>query len=256
MSIQGVLLDLSGVLYIGNKLLPNALQSIDLLRKLDIPHRFITNTTRRTRDDLLSSLSNKGLEIPKQQLFTAPLAARQFLIEHNLNPFLLIHENLYPEFSEFTDTNYNAVLLGDAGTGFTYENLNTAFRILLGGAKFIAMGDNRYFKEEDGFSLDAGPFVHALEFACETNAIVIGKPSKDFFSSAIKDFGCLPDEVVMIGDDVEADVNGATAARLQAILVQTGKYRENDDQRITDPSTKIAKDIGEAVSWIASEYSH
>ena len=61
-------------------MLPNALQSIDLLHKLDIPHRFITNTTRRTREDLLSSLSKKGLKIPKQQLFTAPLAARRYII--------------------------------------------------------------------------------------------------------------------------------------------------------------------------------
>ena len=147
-------------------------------------------------------------------------------------------------------------MLGDAGTGFTYENLNTAFRILLGGAKFIAMGDNRYFKEEDGFSLDAGPFVHALEYACKTNATVIGKPSKEFFLNAIKDFECSPDQVVMIGDDVEADVNGATAASLRAILVQTGKYRKNDEHRIADPSTKVAKDIGEAVAWIANEYSN
>ena len=237
-------------------MLPNALQSIDLLHKLDIPHRFITNTTRRTREDLLSSLSKKGLKIPKQQLFTAPLAARRYIIEHDLNPFFLIHQNLYPEFSGFTAKDYNAVLLGDAGTGFTYENLNTAFRILLGGAKFIAMGDNRYFKEEDGFSLDAGPFVHALEYACKTNATVIGKPSKEFFLNAIKDFECSPDQVVMIGDDVEADVNGATAASLRAILVQTGKYRKNDEHRIADPSTKVAKDIGEAVAWIANEYSN
>ena len=255
MSIRGVLLDLSGVLYVGNKLLPNALESMDLLRKLEIPHCFITNTTRSTRNNLLISLAKKGIDIPEDSLFTAPLAAQQYIKNHNLTPFLLIHPDLHPEFSEFTGQQYDAVLLGDAGSAFTYENLNTAFRILLDGAKFIAMGDNRYFKEEAGFSLDAGPFVRALEFACQSSATVVGKPSKEFFLSAIKDFGCLPEQVVMIGDDVEADINGATAAKLQGILVQTGKYRDNDDQRITSPSTKIVKNIGDAVAWIAEQYS-
>ena len=252
--VQGVLLDLSGVLYVGDKLLPNALQSLEILHRKSMPHRFITNTTRRTRNDLLKSLSVKGLDIPKQQLFTAPLAARQYIKDHNLNPYLLIHPNLLSEFTEFKQQNYNAVLLGDAGSSFTYETLNTAFRVLLNGAAFIAMGDNRYFKEEDGLSLDVGPFVRALELASDVKEKILGKPAKEFFLTAIKDFNCPPDQVVMVGDDVEADINGATAAGLQAILVKTGKYRADDDQRIRDPATRIAKHIEQAIDWISTEY--
>ena len=252
--VKGVLLDLSGVLYIGNKLLPNALSSVNSLNKQNIPIRFITNTTRSTRDDLLKKLSNKGLKIPKEQLFTAPLAAHQYIKAKKLTPYLLIHPNLRPEFSDFYNENFDSVLLGDAGLEFTYEKLNKAFRILFEGAPLYAMGDNRYFKEEDGISLDAGPFVHALEYACGARATVLGKPAKEFFLQAIKDFHCTPDQVVMVGDDVDADVNGALFAGLQAILVQTGKYRPPDNQRIQDSSTQVVADIGEAVNLIMSKY--
>jgi len=252
--VKGVLLDLSGVLYVGNKLLPNALQSLELLHKQNIPLRFITNTTRSTRYDLLKKLSIKGLKIPKEQLFTAPIAARQYVKDHKLSPYLLIHPNLRPEFSEFKNQDFDAVLVGDAGSSFTYETLNAAFRILLDGATLLAMGDNRYFKEEDGFSLDAGPFVHALESASGVKATILGKPANEFFLAAIKDFHCSPNQVVMVGDDVDADVNGALSAGLQSILVQTGKYRASDDQCIQNASAQIATDIGAAVDIIINEY--
>ena len=251
--IKGVLLDLSGVLYIGSRPIPGALDAVQHLAENNFPVRFITNTTRSPRSAILEKLAAMNLSIPQDQLFTAAVAARNYIRGENLSPYLLLHTNLLPEFSEFDHQKFDSVLLGDAGTGFTYEKLNKAFRILFEGAPLFAMGDNRYFKEEDGFSLDAGPFVHALEMASGVKATVLGKPAKEFFLEAIKDFCCSPDEVVMVGDDVEADVNGASAAGLQAILVKTGKYQSNDDRCIHNPGVRIAEHIGQAVEWIAKE---
>ena len=252
--IKGVLLDLSGVVYIGDHLIDGALKAINKLHANHIPLRFITNTSRSTRSEIVIKLATMNLEIPEDQLFTAPMAAKSYVKENKLNPYLLIHPNLLSEFSEFGDQNFDSVLLGDAGSSFTYESLNRAFRILLTGKPLIAMGENRYFKEEDGFSLDAGPFVHALESASGAKATILGKPAKEFFLAAIKDFHCTPNQVVMVGDDVEADVNGALSAGLQSILVQTGKYRTTDDQLIQNASAHIASDIGEAVDLIISAY--
>lgn len=251
--IKGVLLDLSGVLYIGSCPIPGALDAVQRLAENNFPVRFITNTTRSPCSAILEKLAAMNLSIPQDQLFTAAVAARNYIREKNFSPYLLLHPNLLPEFSEFDHQKFDSVLLGDAGTSFTYEKMNKAFRILFEGAPLFAMGDNRYFKEEDGFSLDAGPFVHALEMASGAKATVLGKPAKEFFLEAIKGFCCSPDEVVMVGDDVEADVNGASAAGLQAILVKTGKYQSNDDRCIHDPSVRIAEHIGQAVEWITKE---
>lgn len=251
MMIKGVLLDLSGVLYIGNQPLPGAIDAVQYLAKSGLPIRYITNTTRSPRSAILKKLAAMKLKVAQNELFTAPVAAHNYIKRNGLSPYLLLHADLLPEFSEFDRKNFDSVLLGDAGRGFTYEKLNEAFRLLFNGAPLLAMGDNRYFKEEDGFSLDAGPFLHALEMASGVKATVLGKPAKEFFLEAIQEFDCPPGEVVMVGDDVEADINGACEAGLQAILVQTGKYRSSDDQCIRNPGVRIAEHITQAVNWIA-----
>jgi phospholysine phosphohistidine inorganic pyrophosphate phosphatase len=93
------------------------------------------------------------------------------------------------------------------------------------GADLIALQRNRYWRREDGLSLDAGPFVAALEYASRKSATVVGKPEKSFFRLALVDLGLGPREVAMVGDDAEADVAGAQAAGLKGIQVRTGKYR-------------------------------
>ena len=85
------------------------------------------------------------------------------------------------------------------------------------------MGCNRYFQEEDGLSLDVGPFVTAIEFATHTQAMVLDKPASEFFLRASANLGCPPNEVVMVGDDVFTDAEGALISGFQVIPVQTGK---------------------------------
>ncbi|WP_287323374.1 HAD-IA family hydrolase, partial [Mesorhizobium sp.] len=84
---------------------------------------------------------------------------------------------------------------------------------------------NRTFRDADGeLSLDAGPFVAALEFASLKRATVLGKPSSEFFLSALASMDCPPDQAIMVGDDAEADIAGALSAGLSgALLVRTGK---------------------------------
>jgi ribonucleotide monophosphatase NagD (HAD superfamily) len=87
----------------------------------------------------------------------------------------------------------------------------------------------------DGLSLSAGPFVTALEYATGRSAVIMGKPSKDFFNLALADMGLDAGQTAMIGDDVITDICGAQAAGIKGILVKTGKYRE--DSLRTTPKT-------------------
>lgn len=246
---RGILLDLSGVLYTGDNPVPGAVNAIAQLSETGLPVRYITNTTRSTRNSIIERLGKMGFNISAEEVFTAPVAAKQYLQSNHLFPYLLIHPNLESEFAVSEKHAPNAVLVGDAAEGFTYEHMNHAFRLLLDGAPLFAMGINRYFKDGDKFSLDAGPFVHALEYASDTRATVIGKPAREFYLSAVKSLGCDPQQTVMIGDDVESDVLGAVAADLHAILVRTGKYRQGDEQKLGNNAECVA-DINEAVKYI------
>lgn len=75
-----------------------------------------------------------------------------------------------------------------------------SLRLLLDGAPLIAIHKARYYKRKDGLALGPGPFVTALEYATDTEAIVVGKPEKTFFLEALRDTDCAPEEAIMIGD--------------------------------------------------------
>lgn len=248
--ISAVLFDLSGVLYVGGEAVPGAVQALQKLQAASVPQRFITNVTRTPSAELVRRLAAMGFKATPGDLFSAPIAARDYLKARQLRPFRLIHPALEAEFAEFRQDPPDAVLLGDAGDGFSYQNLNRAFRLLMEGAPLLAMGNNRYFQESDGLSLDIGPFVSALEYASGGSATILGKPSKEFFIGAVESLGCPASEVVMIGDDALADVDGALLAGLQGILVQTGKYRSGDETQIKSPGAVVLADVAEAVEWI------
>lgn len=250
--IRGVLFDLSGVLYVGSQAIEGAARSLETLRQRGIAMRFVTNVTRLPAGGILDRLSRMGLEISDDELITAPRAARSYLISHRLSPYLLIHPSLEEEFRDLVTDSPDAVLVGDAGDDFNYTNMNRAFRLLMDDAAFLAMGNNHYFREDDGLSLDIGPFVAALEYACGREAIILGKPSPDFFHAALHELGCRAEETVMVGDDALADVDGALAAGIRGILVRTGKYKQGDESKITRPGAEVLADINAAAEWILS----
>lgn len=250
--LRGVLLDLAGVLYDGDSPIEGAADAVRRLREAGLPLRFVSNTTRSTKQMVLTRLDRLGIEVDAAELFTPAQAARGWLAAHGCSAHLLIHPDLEPDFRDMPAGERLAVVIGDAATAFDYASLNAAFRALNDGAEFLALADNRVFKDDDGkLSLDAGPFVRALEFACGRSATVLGKPSTGFFLSALASMECLPEDAVMVGDDAEGDVAGALRAGLAtALLVRTGKYRVGDERQVEPAPTAVVADITAAAEWI------
>ena len=87
------------------------------------------------------------------------------------------------------------------------------------------LGLTRFWQAEDGLRLDTAPFVAALENATRRKALVFGKPAEAFFAAAVAKLALPPEEVLMVGDDVDVDVTGAQKAGLKGALVRTGKFR-------------------------------
>ena len=251
---KGVLLDLGGVVYVGDQTVPGAVDSIDRLKSAGLAVRFLTNVTRQSRRGLVQKLARLGLHIDPADFFMPAIAARKYLEDNALSPYLLVHPALEEDFEDLPAGGPDAVVLGDAGDGFTYEALNGAYRKLARGAPFIALAQNRSFMDADGeLSLDTGAFVAALEYACGRSATVLGKPSPAFFEAAVDSLGCAAHEAVMVGDDAEFDVAAAISTGLSGILVRTGKYQAGIEKTVTPPPTHMADDLPAAVDWILSE---
>lgn len=251
--IKGVLIDLSGTVHLDTQEIPGAMAALQRLEKSDLRVLFVTNTSRMTRTMLQNLLRDLGCPVTAEKLYTAPHAARRYLETHKLRPYLLIHPQLDEEFADLPQHDPNAVVLGLAETRLDYQHLNRAFRLLLEGAPLLAIGRTRYFEAKQGLQLDAGPFIAALEYAADTQAKILGKPSKDFFLGAVNELGYRPEEVVMIGDDVVSDIGGALCAGLHGILVQTGKYRPGDEEKIEGSGFRSARDLAAAVDILLEE---
>ncbi len=249
--VKGILIDLDGVVYVGNQALPGSLDAIRRIRESGLPFKFITNTTRRPRRRIVSDLAHLGLDIDARDLFTPAALARDFLGRRNLVPLLIVHPDLREDFAGLAGDGGDAVVVGDAGTFFTYDLLNQAYRKILHGAEFLALAKNRNFLDHDGeLSLDTGPFVAGLEYASGKAATVLGKPAPAFFKLAVESMACGPGDAVMIGDDAEADAGGAMAAGLQGILVRTGKYRPGQEANLTLRPTHVVENLKAAIDLL------
>jgi HAD superfamily hydrolase (TIGR01458 family) len=247
-----ILLDISGVLYTGDAAVPGAVGALAALRDAGEPVRCLTNTTRQPKRRIVEKLARLGFEVAPAEILTPAEAACDWLRREGYAPHLLVHPDLEEDFAGLPDTGPRAVVLGDAGRFFDYDRLNAAFRVLDGGAPFLALAANRVFRDADGaLSMDAGAFVRALEYASGTEARLFGKPAPAFFAAAAASMGADLGRTTMIGDDAEADIAGARAAGVgRAILVRTGKYRPGDETRFTPPPTALARDIAEAVALV------
>jgi HAD superfamily hydrolase (TIGR01458 family) len=228
--VEGLLLDLSGVIYVQDEAVPGAAEALEQLRADDIPIRLVTNTTMRPRRSILERLERLGIEVDPAELITPATLAKRRCEEAGFESVALVvldelREDL--EGLEERSGSPDAVIVGDLGASWDYEVLNVTFRKLMDGAELIALQRNRYWETEEGLSLDAGPFVAALEYATGREAEVMGKPSPAFFELALGELGTSAERAAMVGDDVEADVGGAMDAGLGGILVRTGKYRED-----------------------------
>jgi len=188
---------------------------------------FTTNTSRKGREDIIDSLRELGLELRADEVFSAPVAAARWLAGRDVRRIqLLLPKSTHADFDgfEITSDDPEMVLVGDLGPEFTFDRLNAAFRSLRAGAGLVAVHRNRYWLPESGPTLDAGPFVAALEYAAGVEATLVGKPSAAFFRTAAARTGVELGRLAVVGDDLESDVAGARAAGLVSIQVRTGKF--------------------------------
>jgi HAD superfamily hydrolase (TIGR01458 family) len=228
--VRAVLIDLDGVLYVGEEPIAGAVQAVRRLRGAGLALRFVTNTTAHSRDTTHQKLVRLGLPVESGELVTPAVLAVQHCRERDYEQVALImNEEVKRDFAPLHETNdqADAVIIGDLGPAFGYDVLNRAFRQVMDGAELIALQKNRYWMRADGLSLDVGPFVAAIEFATGREAYIVGKPARAFFEQVLAAVDVDATAAAMVGDDIESDIGGALGAGLAAILVRTGKYRED-----------------------------
>ncbi|KAK1794169.1 hypothetical protein P4O66_011065, partial [Electrophorus voltai] len=255
-NLKGVILDMCGVLYDsgegGGFPIEGSVEAVKRLKASDLQVRFCTNETQATREKFVAKLRRMGFEIDITEVFSPAPAVVAVLKERGLRPHLLVHDDVVQEFDSVDKNNPNCVVIGDAADYFSYQNMNAAFRVLIGLKKpvLFSMGRGRYYKETDGLKLDVGVYMKALEYACDLEAEVVGKPAPMFFEGVLTDMGIQPHEVIMIGDDLMNDVGGAQQCGMKGLQVRTGKYRPSDERHPTVTADGYVDNLAGAVDAI------
>jgi HAD superfamily hydrolase (TIGR01458 family) len=218
--------------------------------------RFVTNSTTKSRSHLSEQLRAMGIEVEDDELQTpGGVAARELAGKRVLAltmPGIL--DDL--EGVQLVGMNVDAVLLGGADEGeetgriFSYLNLNRAFHELQAGADLFCLHKNRWWQTADGPRLDAGAFVAGLEYAADTEATVLGKPSAAYFQAALEALDAHPEITWMVGDDLEGDIVGAHNNGMKTILVRTGKFRPDEVERSRLQPDGIVSSIAQVPEWL------
>jgi len=226
-NIKGFLIDLDGVLYIEDQTIPGAVETVNWLRQQGIPFRFLTNTTMHSRKSLVAKLLRFGVQAEAGEMFSTAVVAASWLADKGISRVqLLLTEDAQKDFVGFevTDNQPQVVVVGDMGSAFNFDILNSAFLSVKAGARLVALQRGRYWQKKSGLAMDAGAFVAALEYATETEAQLIGKPNRAYFDMALLDIGLESFQAAMIGDTIATDIIGAQAIGMPTILVRTGQY--------------------------------
>jgi HAD superfamily hydrolase (TIGR01458 family) len=230
---RGLLLDVDGVLHVGLRPIPGASELLSDLVAREIPFRLLTNTTTASRATLASRLRAMGLPVTEELLITASMATADYVRRRfpEVPCYLLAKGDAVDDFRASGvpivgpdgAPDAGVVVIGGAEDDLTYARLNHAYRLLLNGAKLVAMHRNTAWRTAEGMALDSGPFITALATAAGTRATVVGKPAVAFFRQAIRDIGLPAAELAMVGDDARNDLGPARRLGLVGVLVRTGK---------------------------------
>jgi HAD superfamily hydrolase (TIGR01458 family) len=244
--VRAFLLDLDGVIVLAGAIIPGAADAVAILERRRIPYRIVTNTSAVSRTTLSRWSAKLGAPIPPERFESALSAsaawtARTFPDEPL---YVLASDDAKTEFAgqrlmTHDEAGKNgataaAVVIGDSPEEATFDNLNRAFRLIRGGATLVGMHRNPWWLTPEGPTLDSGSFVVGLEFAAETRARIIGKPSPAFYAQAVRDLrreagrDLARGDIAMVGDDVRTDVRAAQRSGLRGILVLSGKHTEAD----------------------------
>jgi HAD superfamily hydrolase (TIGR01458 family) len=255
--MRAILFDMDGVVYNSDDPIAGAAAALDWVRAQGIPYLFVTNTTSRGRGVLVEKLAGFGIRAKQADILTPCVAAADWLrTRHDGAVALFVRPKTLPEFAGLTslpeqaETGARYVVIGDLGELWDFRTLNRAFRLLHSNPEstLIALGMTRFWKAQDGISLDVAPFVAALEHATGRKALVFGKPAEAFFRAASEKLGVPAGEIVMIGDDIQTDVAGAQQAGLKGVLVKTGKFRPSDLEGQFKPDA-VLDSIADLPDW-------
>lgn len=224
---HGLLIDMDGVVYGGDVIIPGADDFINNLMKDNVPFSFMTNNSQRTRLETVRKLKRLGINVTEKHVYTSAMATAEFLAKQSPGgtAYVLGEGGLLTSLHEngitLVDTDPDFVVLGE-GRNFTLEMVQRAVDMILEGAKFITTNRDPSPKKKGWNNLGIAATTAMIEEATGKKAFVTGKPSPVMMRGARKYLGLEAAETTIIGDTMDTDIQGGVQLGYKTILVLSG----------------------------------
>jgi NagD protein len=247
----GYLIDMDGVVYREDHLIPGAAQFIRRLQDEGIPFLFLTNNSQRTRRDVATKLRRLGIDVGEEHVFTCAMATARFLADQKPNgTAYVIGEGglltaLHTHGYSVVDRDPDYVVIGEGRT-LNFENVEAALGMILGGAKLVATNpDPNCPTGNGGTRPGCGAIVAMLESASGRKAFSVGKPSPIMMRAARKALNLDAAHTIMVGDTMETDILGGVQMGYRTLLVLSGGTRVEDLKRYAYVPDKVVSSIAD-----------
>jgi HAD superfamily hydrolase (TIGR01450 family) len=236
-----VLFDIDGVLVTSWRPIPGAAEALRLLADHQVARSYLTNTTTRTRVQIADLLTDAGMDVSPDEVITAAVLTADFV--RNRYPdarcFLVNSGDVSADMPGMdlvasVDTRGgpmpqtpDVVLLGGAGPEYDHVTLSWVYDWMAQGIPVVAMHRSMSWTTSDGLRIDTGMYLLGMEQSSGRKATAVGKPAPEGFLASAGRLGVEPDEMYVVGDDLNNDVLAGQVVAMTGVLVRTGKFRQD-----------------------------
>jgi 4-nitrophenyl phosphatase len=251
--------DMDGTIFLGSKLLPGAADLIAFLRVAEIPHYFLTNNSSRSKLDYVTKLTNFGLDVTAENIFTSGEATAFYLQrkQPGARLFVVGTPSLEAEFTRFgfelVQTNPDFAVLG-FDTTLTYKKIWKLCDFVRAGVPYIATHPDINCPTETGFMPDIGALMELV--ASSTGGgrpdVIVGKPHAPIVAALLEKTGLRPDQITMVGDRLYTDI-ALGAAGINTILVLSGEAKRADIPTAPIQPDFVLENVGELFEILTSK---
>lgn len=264
MKVKGLILDMDGVLWHGDRPMAGLRDFFATLRRLEVDFILATNNATKVATQYSEKLARFGVAVPAGQILTSAEATASYLqrMYPAGTPVFVIGDSglrlalgavgFQLVSGEGFDLSADLVVVG-LSRAVCYPQLAQAAALIRRGARFIATNSDKTFPSEFGPLPGAGAVIAFLEAASDVSPTIIGKPGRIMFAEAIHRLGKEPTQIAMVGDRLETDIAGGKAAGLKTILVLSGVSGRDDLLTFPVQPDLVLADISELAHQLTQQ---
>jgi HAD superfamily hydrolase (TIGR01450 family) len=241
MAVGGVLFDIDGVLVTSWKAIDGATDTLRVLDQHQIACSYLTNTTTRTRQQIAQALADAGMKVRADEVITSSVLTAEYVRQTYPGGrcFLVNSGNItedMPGIDLVASTEFgpddrpetpDVILMGGAGPEYDHLTLSRVYDWMAQGVPVVAMHRSTSWNTTEGLRIDTGMYLIGMEETSGRKATAVGKPAPAGFLAAASRLGVDPEQMYMVGDDLNNDVLAAQVVGMTGVLVRTGKFRQD-----------------------------